>query len=328
MARSSLTCVFIVNSVSTVDAAQTTGMLIAGMVARGHEVYMAGADHLSASPSDEILARAHRVVEAGVLTPGEDRVLAKGDLVVVRTNPARAAAGPTHSTALEFLSLAQQQGAVVINDPEGLRRASTKLYTNRIPAHLRPRTLVTRDPRAIRRFVEDNPGPSVLKPLVGTRGTDVFKVSGAEPNLNQIIEVLTRAGAAMVQDFVPEAVDGDVRILVLAGDVLRVDGQAALVRRVPSGNDFRSNVHVGAVAAPSEYDARLRELVASVAPILARDGLALCGLDVIGGKVVEINTFSAGGLQDANRFYCVDFTAPVLDFFEAEVARSRARRAS
>ena len=73
---------------------------------------------------------------------------------------------------------------------------------------------------------------------------------------------------------------------------------------------------------------RVSTLDARVAPILARDGLARCGLDVIGSKVVETNTFSAGGLHDAKRFYSVDFTAPVLDFFEAEVARSRALRAS
>jgi glutathione synthase len=245
-------------------------------------------------------------------------MLEAGDLVVIRTNPARDTRFGVHQCGLDVLSLAQHQGVLVVNDPAGLLRASSKLYATRIPRAFRPRTLISREPHLLREFVETSPTPSVLKPLSGTRGTDVFKLGPGDPNLGQIIDVLTRSGVAIAQEFIPEAADGDVRVIVLDGAPLRVGRAVAVVRRKPNGADFRSNVHIGGVPTATEFTPRLREIVQAVGPMLARDGLHLCGLDVIGDKIIEINVFAAGGLQDANRFYGVDFSGPIMDSFMAK----------
>ena len=56
------------------------------------------------------------------------------------------------------------------NDPMSLLRATSKLYLEEFP--IRPRSLVTRDPEAIR-FV-GKVGRSVVKPLYGAKGRNVF----------------------------------------------------------------------------------------------------------------------------------------------------------
>jgi glutathione synthase len=223
---------------------------------------------------------------------------------------------------LDLLAIAARQGVVVVNDPVGLLRNTNKLSLALVPEEHRPRMLVSRDPGAIRRFVERE-GSAVVKPLLGTRGSDVFRVEAADPNLNQIMDILTRDSFAMAQTYLPEAVEGDTRVLVLDGAALEHEGAVAAVRRIPGENDFRSNVHVGAVAAAGEYTPGIRRVVEAVAPRLAAAGLWLCGLDVIGDKVVEINVFAPGGLQDAKRFTGVDFVAPVLEAFERRAQQAQ-----
>lgn len=307
-------CVFLVNEIAQIDPSTTTAMLIRSAAARGLEVFIGDVARLGVGVDDAVRVRATRF-------PGPTQkvlALAAGDLVVIRTNPARDPRIGVHQAAVELLALARQQGVLVLNDPAGLRRASSKLYSTRIPREFRPRTLISREPQLLREFVETSKTASVLKPLLGTRGTDVFKLGPGDPNLGQIIDVLTRAGMAIAQEFIPEAADGDVRVIVLDGAALQVGEAVAVVRRRPTGTDFRSNVHIGGVPSATEFTPRLRQIVDAVGPVLASDGLRLCGLDVIGDKVIEINVFAAGGLCDANRFYGVDFAGPIMDSFVAK----------
>ena len=306
-------CVFLVNEIADIDPSTTTAMLIQNAATRGCEVYIADIAGLGVGDDDAVRVRAVRF-------SGQTEqvlVLAPGDLVVIRTNPGRDLRVGVHEAGLDLLALARHQGVLVLNDPAGLRRAGTKLYSTRIPRAFRPRTLISREPGLLREFIETSPTPSVLKPLSGTRGTDVFKLGPGDPNLGQIIDVLTRRGLAIAQEFIPEATEGDVRVIVLDGAPLRVGAAVAVVQRRPSGTDFRSNVHVGGIPAATEFTPQLREIVEVVGPLLASDGLRLCGLDVIGGKVIEINAFAPGGLQDANRFYGVDFAGAIMDSFVA-----------
>ena len=67
------------------------------------------------------------------------------------------------------------RGVTVVNDPMSLVRATSKLYLEEFPEKIRPRSLVTRDPEAIERFVAEV-GHSVIKPLYGAKGRNVFVV--------------------------------------------------------------------------------------------------------------------------------------------------------
>ncbi|MCB9791957.1 MAG: glutathione synthase [Alphaproteobacteria bacterium] len=316
----------IVNDPTALKPEQTTTLLITGAVARGHEVWIAGVGELSLSPEDQVRVRARRaevqdptaLVFALRRTEPAELLLGPGDRVLIRTNPARDAARAwAHGTALELLRVARAGGVTVLSDPDGLARAASKVYLTALPPRFRPHTLISRDPAELRAFLDDAPGDCVLKPLQGTHGRDVFRVRKQDPdNLNQILDVLTRQGFAMAQRFVPEAVEGDTRLLVLQGRILRLGEAVCAVRRVPGGGDFRSNVSAGGHAAPPLIRPVMEEIVAAVGPRLVADGLFLAGLDLIGDVVVEINVFSPGGLQDSGAYAGVDFIPPILEAVE------------
>ncbi|MBK6580098.1 MAG: glutathione synthase, partial [Sandaracinaceae bacterium] len=51
------------------------------------------------------------------------------------------------------------------------------------------------------------------------------------------------------------------------------------------------------------------------------DGLVFVGLDVIGGKLTEVNVTSPTGIQQMMRLDGVNYAARVIDAFEARAAR-------
>lgn len=321
---------FLLNGAHDMRPSQTTAMLVARAAARGHAVFTFGVGDV-AFVGGRVVARGYAVPppattdDAGIAamldalkrSAPQTLELDVVDGIMIRTSPGRdAERAAVHKVALDLLALVD---AEVLNRPDGLAKASSKLYLSHLPASTRPETVIG-GARELRAFVLGRSAPSVLKPLVGTRGQDVFLVDPARRgNLNQIIDVLTRNGPAMGQAFVPEARAGDTRLLLLDGEPLVVDGHAAAVRRVPGTEDFRSNVHVGATPVPGALTAAGRRIADAIGPILRRDGLWLVGMDLIGDAIVELNVFSTGGLQDAEAYTGADFTGRVIEAFEQRI---------
>ena len=49
------------------------------------------------------------------------------------------------------------------------------------------------------------------------------------------------------------------------------------------------------------------------------DGLYFVGIDVIGGKLVEVNVMSPGGITYMNKVYKTKLQCKVIDFIESKV---------
>lgn len=316
----------LVNETTGLKPSQSTTALIASALARGHQVWVSDMRSLSLSPERSVFVRAAQAHPAStpqalvaelIKAPRSLMPLASEDRVLVRTNPGRDEQVWAHSMALELLAIAQAQGATVLNDPMALHRSMTKLNLSMLPADCSPRSLISRDSEQIKDWVSQAPGRVVLKPLRGTQGRDVFFIDPAAPaNLRQIIEVLTRDGAAICQDFMPDAAQGDVRLIVLAGEPLQVDGHYAAVGRVPAKGELRSNVALGGHPTAVQPSEALLSLGRRAGQALHEQGILLAGLDVISGKIVEANVFSTGGLTDAGAFAGVDFCAAVIQAVE------------
>ena len=317
--------VFLVNDVAHIEAKQTTAMLIAEASRQGYEVLVCGVTDLSCSQDGEPVAWARELsirtypsmetlVQEIATAKGTRVQLADADVLMIRTNPARDQSRQwAHSFSMRLAVWCKERGVLVINDPIGLMRASSKLYLLEIPASARPKTLISQQHQEIIPFIESLDGPAVLKPLEGTRGNDVFFVSSSrDNNLNQIIDVILRQSAVMVQEFIPEADKGDTRVIVLNGNILDIDGKTAAIKRVPGKGELRSNIHAGGNAQPGIITGAIKEVVDLIGPKLVQDGLHLVGLDFIGGKIIEINVFSTGGFRDAERFEGVPFTEKVI----------------
>ncbi|MCA9625654.1 MAG: hypothetical protein KC731_41815, partial [Myxococcales bacterium] len=227
----------------------------------------------------------------------------------------------SHEVGLHLLGGAVERGTVVLNDPRSLQRAATKAYLTELPAEVVPPLIVSRSPEVIKEWLQALGGPAVLKPVRGTRGQDVFIVEDHEPaNLSQIIDVIRRDGYVMAQAFVPEGRGGDVRVLVVDGEILEVDGRAAAVARIPASGDFRSNIAAGGRPAVAEVDDDKRASVARIADQLRSDGLFFVGIDFIADQIIELNVFSPGGLGNASEQQDRDFAGQVVRAIERYVA--------
>ncbi len=317
--------VVLVNRLGELRADQTTTRLVQAAARLGHRVHLIDVFGLAVHRPDDIRARAITV------EPGSDDSLAaiaaqtasttsrlvrldRARLVLVRTSPGRDLAHAwAHRMALHAMRLLSDRGVRVVNDPVGLERASSKLYGACLPPELSPATLVTHEWSSARSWIEQLGRPVVVKPLLGSQGRDVFFLDHADvANAKQIVEVLGRSGYLVVQEYLPEAVEGDVRVLLFDGAILEVDGREAAVRRVPQRGEFRSNVSLGARAEAVSLTPEQLSVSERIAAILARDDIVFAGLDLVGTHAVEVNVYSTGGLTDMELFYGLDYATPVL----------------
>jgi glutathione synthase len=121
--------------------------------------------------------------------------------------------------------------------------------------------------------------------------------------------------AAREQRFPPESVDGDRRVIVLAGEPIGV------VRRIAVPGEFRCNMAAGAKVMADSVTTKDREICARIAPDLRTHGLAFAGIDVIGDQLIEINVTSPTGVREIDAFSEERLSAQVIDWAERQVAQ-------
>ncbi len=314
----------LVNDLAGLNPQQATAMLAHALTGMVREVAVFGVGDLGVDSRGQARAwvrradpSAHNEIQQINALKAAERVEVDldYDIVLIRTNPARDTRSWAHEGALQVLSDLRDAGVRVINDPDGLRRTGSKIFLGQLPEWTRPRMLVSADETSLEEFVRASDGPCVLKPVAGTRGSSVFKVSRDDPNLHVILDVVLRNGFVIAQAFVPQAVGGDTRVVVLDGKVLEINGVALAINRVPRATDFRSNIAVGGLQVPGRVTDGMRAVVAAVGPILVRHGVRLGGLDFLGDYVCEVNVFSTGGFVAASRFFNQPFTRHTLEVF-------------
>lgn len=334
---------FLVNDVDTEVPPATSTILAHAAVRAGHTVHVMGLDQLTCWPDGRIggqarvpppRARTKETFLAGLQGKDAEREQVTSDdmdVLWLRYNPSEEIEHDRHwgqDAGFLFGRLAMERGVIVLNHPNTLAYAIDKLYLQHFPEDIRPVTLVTRQVDEIRRFYEDRGRRIVLKPLTGYGGADVFLAENDTRNLNQMMETIFRQGYVMVQEFMPEAAEGDTRLFLVNGEILEIDGRVAALRRVGQGGDFRSNMTAGGKPQRARITDRMREIAAIVGPKLKADGIFFAGLDIVGDKVVEINTISTGGLNAAGRLEEVDFAAAVIELVarKAEIRRYHGER--
>ncbi len=312
---------FVVNSIRTQRATYTTAHLAFAAHRRGHEVALVSVDDLSHGGDCQIFGHITRVAPgatsdmaefmAAVCGPRarqEQALLNDFDVVFLRNNPLAGGGSIRVNPAIEFGRRLRQSGVMVVNDPEGLLRAGSKMYLAGFPPSIRPKTLVTRSPDRVRAFLRELDGPAIIKPLHGYGGQNVFFVGrGEASNLAQIISAVQDEGYLIVQEYLPAAEKGDKRVLLVGGAPLRQGTRYAVYRRVHPKDDIRNNIHVGGTRRPCKLTAAERSLCELIRPRLTADGLYFVGVDIVGDRILEINVFAPGGINNMNELYGVDF---------------------
>jgi glutathione synthase len=244
------------------------------------------------------------------------------DVLMLRNDPSIDAQTPWAAEAgILFGREAVRRGVIVLNDPDSLGRAINKLYFQSFPVEARAETLITKHASDVKEFAKAHGGNIILKPLQGSGGSGVFKLDPKNgSNLNQIIEAIGRDGYIIAQAYVPAAKKGDIRLFLMNGRPLEIDGKYAALRRVAAKDDIRSNIHAGGKAEAVEIGKVELDVAEVIRPKLMADGMFLIGVDIVGDKILEVNVFSPGNLHSCSDLAGVDFAVPILEAIERKVA--------
>ena len=326
---------FFVNSIEGETPNYSTTHLALAALNRGHDIcYLTPSDFVL-RPDDSLVVRAltlpasnYKKAETlfkdlqGDGASVETLNVAEIDVLLLRNDPSEDATGrpwAAHVGAV-FGRLAAARGVIVLNDPDGLTRAQNKLYFQDFPASVRPETLIAKSIEEIRKFIDQQKNGVILKPLQGSGGKNVFKIASArDANIKQIFEAVSEEGYLIAQSFMPEASQGDVRFFLMNGQPLQRDGKYAAFRRAPAEGEIRSNIHAGGSAVAIEVTDTMLTIAETVRPKLIQDGMFLVGLDIVGDKLLEINVFTPGGLNNLSQMYGVDFALSVIEALERKV---------
>ncbi|QBG37229.1 glutathione synthase [Litorilituus sediminis] len=242
------------------------------------------------------------------LSDSQDIPLSELDVVLMRKDP------PFDTEfvyATYMLERAEQAGTLIVNKPQSLRDCNEKLFTAWF-SELTPRTLVTRSSEKIRQFHQELKDV-IIKPLDGMGGASIFRIKANDANVGVIIETLTNHGQqyAMVQEYMPEIVDGDKRILIVNGEPMPY-----CLARIPAQGETRGNLAAGGSGVARPLSASDKLVAQAIAPELKKRGLYFVGLDVIGDKVTEINVTSPTCIREIEAAYPINISGKLMDAIE------------
>ena len=241
--------------------------------------------------------------------------LAGFDIIFMRAEP------PLDPLMLNFLDSVKDD-VFIINSVRGMREANNKLYTAVFEDpnnEIIPVTHVSKNKDYLVQMIEESEADKmILKPLNGFGGSGVILIEkSAMGNINSLLDFYINksdgsSDYVILQEYIPGADKGDVRILILNGVPI------GAMKRVPGDKDHRSNVSAGGRVEKHKLTQAEKILCKKIGPKLVKDGLYFVGIDVIGGKLVEVNVMSPGGITYMNKVYKTRVQEKVVDFMESK----------
>jgi len=211
----------------------------------------------------------------------------------------------------------EQMDVYTPNTANGITNSRDKLRANQILSrhHIgMPATAFVNSRADVRMAIERVGGaPVVIKLLEGTQGIGVILAPEAKI-AESIVETLQSTKQnVLIQSFISESRGRDIRALVVGDRVV------AAMRRVATGDEFRSNVHRGGTVEKVTLDAAYETAAVRSAQIM---GLRVAGVDMLEGNdgplVMEVN--SSPGLEGIERATGLDVAGEIIDYIDSQVA--------
>lgn len=285
---------FIIDPITSLKAYKDSSVaMMYACHARGHQVFITEQQDLFIR--EQVFARVqaiqlldnvdlHSDTWWKYLGEPQDNNLVDFDAVIMRKDPPF---DMEYAYSCHLLAYAEKFGAKVFNSGAAMLSHPEKLAITEFSQFTAP-TLVSRDMNRIKAFYREH-GEVVVKPLDGMGGMGIFRLSANDPNLNAILEMLSRNGqeTIMAQRYIPDIVKGDKRILVINGEPVPY-----CLARIPLAGETRGNLAAGGRGVAQPLSERDWEIARTLAPILKARGLFVVGLDVIGDYLTEVNVTS------------------------------------
>jgi len=303
-------------------------ILIHECVLRGHRVAITTAENLtirdSLTMSQCLIFDKGQEVKANMSSFYKKAKLTKKmlplegfDVIFMRADP------PMDPLVLNFLDSIKND-VFLMNSIRGLREANNKIYTASYydpKNEMIPATYVSKNKEYLKSIIEEHTGSKmILKPLNGFGGKGVIVIEkSAMQNVNSLLDFYITgqegklSNYVILQDYIEGADKGDVRVLMLH------DEPIGAIRRVPAKGDARSNLSAGGSVVKHYLTKEEKKLCRRIGQKLVKDGIYFSGLDIINGKLLEVNVLSPGGIGDINRLYKVKIQKDIIDYLEEQV---------
>jgi glutathione synthase len=288
-----------ISRVAVCEATHTTIHVAATALARGHQVFFVEPWDFEIDASNRVVMRAYALDEPArrdeLVRRLSDRVAPRRYLDLSHVDALLLRVNPLDPAVILFAQLAVRAGLTVHNDPSSLLLTGHKGYLATLADVPRPRTLVTRSRAAAILFASEYRSGVVVKPARSSGGRGVSLVPGGRQK-HKVEAAFNFArflgdGYVVVQEYLAEAEEGEKRLVWLDGALIG----GYLRSRAPG--EFRHNLVRGGCPRTCTIDETDHVLCRALSPHLKRDGVWLAGIDVIGGKIVEVNTLNPGGVH-------------------------------
>jgi glutathione synthase len=103
--------------------------------------------------------------------------------------------------------------------------------------------------------------------------------------------------------------------------VLMLNGKPiGALRRIPAKGDIRSNISAGGSVEKYKLTKKDKDMCEIIGRKLVKDGIYFAGLDIISGKLIEINVLSPGTIADINKLNKVKLQEDIVEYLEEVVA--------
>ena len=200
--------------------------------------------------------------------------------------------------------------AEVINSPQAIRNFNEKLHSVYFNEYM-SENIVTSSLKDIEAFL-DAQKEIVLKPLNRCFGSGVMYLYQGDPNTRTIINTMTNneTTLVMVQKYIPAVKQGDIRVLTLGDKVLPY-----AIKKLPTKDDFKFNTHNDDFIVSANLTKEDLNVFTPVAQKLNSMNIKMAGLDVIDGKIIEVNVTSpCYFIKEINSLYNIHLENEICDF--------------
>lgn len=198
----------------------------------------------------------------------------------------------------------------VINSPRAIRDFNEKLHSVYFK-ELMSENIVTASLKEIEDFLAINK-QIVLKPLNRCFGSGVMFLYDGDPNTRTIINTMTNneTTLVMVQKFLSGVKNGDKRVLTFGDKVLPY-----CIKKLPTTDDFKFNTHNDSFICGAELTQEEMNNFTRVARQLNSMEIPMAGLDVIDGRIIEVNVTSpCYFIKEINNLYGIHLEREICDF--------------
>lgn len=207
----------------------------------------------------------------------------------------------------------QLMGIPVVNKYLPISKAKNKLRTLQILTRYKipvPKTIIVRKIDYLDDVIKKIGGyPVVIKAPFGSYGKEVAMLESRR-SLTSALDIMwkqNRTSIILIQEYVYEAGDSDIRVFVVGDKVV------ASMKRTARVGDFRSNLQLGGVASRVKLTKEEEKMAVKATKAL---GLDVCGVDMLRSKSgpVVMETNANPGISGIMKVSNVDVVGEVIKF--------------